>query len=220
MRPMPFNLFRRGDRSASGGDPETGASEPVTYAPGTIAFEALTEEWRLRGTFAADRRLADVLNRREAIPIRDVFWAPADGSEPFSAVPGLQSVDPYDLIVVILRGADRSTTQDPAEAAAHRLHKVDYDVALDCTPYRVVGTVHLFPGSEPSRIMERQTELFVAVTEPLFFYGGEEIPSEAAEVALVNRTYLRGVEQIDRKTLARVKPLPGRPMGGTSFRSE
>ncbi len=39
-------------------------------------------------------RLSDALNRRDAISIRDVSWAPIDGSEPFSPVPGLRSIDP------------------------------------------------------------------------------------------------------------------------------
>lgn len=224
MPPMPFDLFRRRDpagQKGAPGDARSGAGADTGAAgEGTIAFEALTEEWRLRGTFAASGRLADLLNKREAVPIRAVTWAPADASEPFTAVPGLQTVDPYDLIIVILTGADARTAQDPQKTVAARLHKIEYDVALDCPPYRVVGTVHLFPGSEPDRIMERQTELFVAVTDPLVFHDTEVVSLGDVEVALVNRSYLRGVEQVDRKTLARVRPLPGRPLGGTSYRAD
>ncbi|HEX5451891.1 MAG TPA: hypothetical protein VFW86_05830, partial [Candidatus Limnocylindrales bacterium] len=136
---MPFNLFRRG-----GGDgemPERSDRQPPPSGQDGIPFMALTEEWRLRGTMVASGRLADIVNRREAIPIRDVSWAPTDGSEPFTAAPGLQAVDPYDLIVIVLAGEDRLTGQTQDERAAHRLHKVRYDVGLDCPPYRVVGTV-------------------------------------------------------------------------------
>ncbi|MGH2468403.1 MAG: hypothetical protein ACRDGL_11855 [Candidatus Limnocylindrales bacterium] len=224
---MPFNLFRRGSSAGQGPGSPGGSAGPgprpgstPAAGPEAISFEALTEDWRLRGTFEANGRLADVLNKREAIPIRAVSWAPADGSDRFSEVPGLQSVDPYDLIVVVLTGTDSRSVQDPERAAAGRLHKIEYDVALDCPPYRVVGTVHLFPGSEPDRILERQTELFVAVTDPLVFHGPDLVRIDDVEVALVNRSYLRGVEQVDRKTLARVRPLPGRPLGGTSYRTD
>lgn len=221
---MPFNLFRRG---ASPGQPSgdggsgAGRGDPAADdAGGEIAFDALTEEWRLRGRFAASGRLSDVLNRREAIRIRDVSWAPADASAGFTAVPGLQAVDPYDLIVVILTGPDSRSLQGAERVAAGRLHKIEYDVALDCPPYRVVGTVHLFPGTDPERLMERQTELFVPVTDPLLFHDGDAIEAPEVQLALVNRSYLRGVEQVDRRTLSKVKPLPGRPLGGTSYQQD
>ena len=89
-------------------------------------------------------------------------------------------------------------------------------MALDCPPFRVIGTVHLFPGTEPARLLDRQTELFVPVTDAITFIEGQRVGDES-EVALVNRSYLQGVEQIDRRTLEPVKPLPGRPLGGTSY---
>ena len=105
-------------------------------------------------------RLSDVLNRRESIPIGDVLWAPVDGSAETTPAPGLERVDPFDLIVVFAgEGSLPSLTE--AERAAHQLHKVSYDVALEVPPYRVVGTVYLFPGSEPDRLLDRSTELFV-----------------------------------------------------------
>ena len=92
-----------------------------------------------------DGRLSDALNKREAIAIHDVQWAPVDGSAAFAAAPGLQSVDPYDLILV-LAGEGSMPELTDSERAAHRVHKVAYDVALEVPPFRVVGTVHLHPG--------------------------------------------------------------------------
>ena len=82
-------------------------------------------------------------------------------------------------------------------------------MALDCPPFRVIGTVHLFPGTEPARLLDRQTELFVPVTDAITFVDERRI-GEESEVALVNRSYLKGVEQIDRRTFEPVTPLPGR----------
>lgn len=217
---MPFRLFQRGGRGDPPGAEQGGAPGSSDGGDG-IPFEGLTEEWRLRGVMAVGgRRLADVLNRRDSIPIHDVQWAPADGSEGYAPAPGLKAVDPYDLIVVILAGKDLPSSEDADRRAARRLHKVDYDVALDCPPYRVVGTVHLFPGSEPDRLMERQTDLFVAVTDAITLHGARQVGEAEASVALVNRSYLRGVEQVDRRTMAAVRPLPGRPLGGTSYHQD
>jgi len=208
---VPFKLFGRGGGGADEERP-TAAAQPL---PPGIPFDALTEEWRLVGVMEVSGRLSDALNRREAIGLAAVSWAPVDGGGPFEPAPGLQSVDPYDLIVV-LGGADSQPTLDEKQREAHKLHKVDYDVALDCPPFRVVGTVHLFPGSEPARLLDRQTELFIPVTDAITFIEGRKVGHES-EVALVNRSYLKGVEQIDRRTFEAVKPLPGRPLGGTSY---
>ena len=208
---MPFKLFGRGGGGADERRP-TPAPRPV---PSGIPFDALTEEWRLVGYMEVTGRLSDALNRREAIGLAAISWAPVGGDEPLEPAPGFRSVDPYDLIVV-LGGVDSQPPLDEKQREAHKLHKVPYDVALDCPPFRVVGTVHLFPGTEPARLLDRQTELFVPVTDAVTFVEGRRV-GEESEVALVNRSYLKGVEQIDRRTFDPVRPLPGRPLGGTSY---
>ena len=52
---------------------------------------------------------------------------------------------------------------------------MSYDVALEVPPFRVVGTVFLFPGSEPERLLDRATEMFVPVTDAVAYYGEEQI---------------------------------------------
>lgn len=208
---MPFKLFGRG----GGGDAEERPAASAAPLPPGIPFDALTEEWHLVGVMEVTGRLSDVLNRREAIDLAAVSWAPVDGDGPFEPAPGLRSADPYDLIIV-LGGADSQPSLDEKQREAHKLHKVAYDVALDCPPFRVIGTVHLFPGTDPARLLDRQTELFVPVTDAITFIEGRQL-GDAREVALVNRSYLKGVEQIDRRTFETVKPLPGRPLGGTSY---
>jgi len=208
---VPFKLFGRG----GGGDDEARQEPAAAPLPPGIAFDALTEEWRLVGVMQITGRLSDALNRREAIGLAAVSWAPLEGEGGMEPAPGLRSVDPYDLIIVF-GGIDSQPALDEKQREAHKLHKVDYDVALDCPPFRVVGTVHLFPGTEPARLLDRQTELFIPVTDAVTFIDGQAV-GDPSEVALVNRSYLRGVEQVDRRTFEAVKPLPGRPLGGTSY---
>ena len=193
---MPFDFLRRGKDQPAATAAQSAGGGPPRGTKG-IAFDGLTEDWRLIGKMLLDGRLSDVLNRREAIPLSDVSWAPIDGSEPFSPAPGLKSIDPYDLIVV-LAGADSLPPMSDEERAAHRVHKVNFDVVLEAPPFRVTGTVYLFPGDDPERLMNRATEMFVPVTNAVTLLGERRINEEAVDAVLVNRSYLRTIEQLDR----------------------
>jgi len=214
---MPFGLGRKKDESPAA-SAATGAIDPRDLAPRAVRFHGLTEEWRLQGSMTFTGRLLDTLNKREAIGLADVSWAPLDGSGPFEPAPGIRTVDPYDLIVV-LAGPESLASMDDDERSAHRIHKISFDVALQAPPLRVVGTVQLHPGSEPDGLLERSSQMFVAVTNPSVSLSGVEIDiGDAADAALVNRYYLRGVEQVDLATGERHMRLPGSPLGGTTWR--
>jgi hypothetical protein len=211
---VPFDFLKRGKDKPPAPGP-AGPAAPSPTGKG-IAFDGLTEEWRLIGTMQLEGRLSDVLNRREAIPITDVSWAPIDGSASFTPAPGLRSIDPYDLIVVLAgEGSLPPFTDD--EKAAHKIHKISYDVALEIPPFRVIGTVFLYPGSEPDRLVERATEMFVPVTNAVALLGDRRIGDPDSDTVLVNRSYLRGVEQVDRRTGEKHQKLPGAPLGGVSW---
>ena len=208
---MPFNFLRRKKEPA----PEAGRSG-TTRAAGGVAFDGLTEEWRLRGRMQVDGRLSDALNKREAIDIGDVQWAPLDDSAGFSDAPGLKTVDPYDLIVV-LAGEDSQAPLTETERAAHKVHKIPYDVALEVPPFRIIGTVFLYPGAEPQALLARASEMFVPVVEATAYHGERVLSDPEVEAILVNRFYLRGIEQVDKRTGERPAKLPGAPLGGVSW---
>ncbi len=207
---MPFGFGRRKDQAPEEEPQPQAEPEPAARHPGArgVAFEALTEEWRLLGVMDLDARLTDALNKREPIAIRDVRWAPIDKPDQLEAAPGLRSVDPYDLIVV-LAGDDSLPPLTEAERAALKIHKVAYDVALELPPFRVVGTIFLFAGSEPVRLLDRGTEMFVPVTDATAMLGDRQLSETDSEVVLVNRSYLRGVEQLDPRTRDTPQSLPG-----------
>jgi hypothetical protein len=218
---VPFGFLRRrkpGD--AAGGDGAPGKASPAAsihagQARG-VPFVALTEDWRLRGQMDISGRLSDALNRREAIAITNVSWGPPDGSAPLEEAPGLQSVDPYDLILVTA-GDDSLPPLTEPERTALKVHKVAYDVALEVPPFRVVGTVYLHPGSEPERLLDRSSEMFVPVVGAVAQLDDVEVSDPEVEVILVNRFYLRGVTQVDRRTGEPHQKLPGSPLGGISW---
>ena len=204
---MPFGFLKRGSK-ADQPAAAPGAAKGSGSGRRGIAFDALTEEWRLVGRIEIEGRLSDVLNRRDEVPITDVSWAPVDGPGELTPAPGLERVDPFDLIVVFA-GAGSLPEYGEAERAAHRLHKVPYDVAVEVAPVRVVGTVYLFPGSEPDRLLDRSTELFIAVTDAVTMLGERPVSGHDADVALVNRSYLRSVQQVDRRTVEATRALAG-----------
>jgi hypothetical protein len=222
---VPFGfLKRRKDESAPAGrstpagrpgsPPAAGsAANPATLHAGAsrgVSFQALTEDWRLRGKMQIKGRLSDALNRREAIAITDVSWGPPDHGSQLDPAPGLKSVDPYDLIVVTA-GEDSLPPLTDAERAALKVHKIPYDVALEVPPFRVVGTVFMHPGAEPERLLDRSTEMFVPVVDAVAKLGDVEVSDPEVEVILVNRFYLRGVEQVDKSTGQPRAPFPGGP---------
>jgi len=216
---MPLNFLRKKKTDAPAAEAAAApARTPVASRTG-VAFDGLTEEWRLVGRMNIDGRLLDSLNKREAIEIHEVHWAPIDGSAALAPAPGLKSVDPYDLIVV-LAGPDSMPELSEEEKAAHRVHKVAYDVALEAPPFRVVGTVLLHPGMEPDRLLDRATEMFVAVVDAQAYLGDEPVGPDDVDTVLLNRFYLRGVEQIDKRTGMKHQKLPGAPLGGISWQDK
>ena len=211
---MPFDFLKRrkDDRPAATAAGAGPASGPRGRG---VSFDGLTEEWRIVGLMHIEGRLSDAINKREPITISDVRWAPIDGSEELQPAPGLQAVDPYDLIMVLAGEATLPPLSD-AEREAHKVHKIAYDVALEVPPFRVVGTVFLYPGSEPDRLLDRATEMFVPVVDAVAYLGDRPLV-EATDAILVNRFYLRGIEQVDKRTGERHQKLPGAPLGGVSW---
>jgi len=215
---MPFGFHRRGSAAKAKSTPDgaparsAGAGRDTRTRTG-VPFDGLTEEWRLVGFIELDGRLLDILNRREAIPIRDVDWSTLDAVADLQPAPGLGKVDPYDLILVL--AGDRTLPPlNDAEKAALRVHKVAYDVILELPPYLVIGTVFLHPGSEPERLMDRGSDLFFPVTNAVAVVGDIPLGDPEIDVVLVNRSYLRGVEQVDRFVVAAARERrPVRPAG-------
>ncbi len=207
---MPSWFGRKKDPPSESTAPEAPGGD--SGAPRSVRFIGYTEDWRLEGAMQLTGRLLDTLNRRDGIPLADVTWAPLDGSAAMEPAPGIQSVDPYDLIVVVA-GDDTLASASAEERAAHRVHKVTFDVALEAPPFRVVGVISLHPGSNPESLLERGSQMFAAVKDAVVKVGDGLIDLGQAEVVLVNRFYLRDVAQVDRATGLRHEPFPGGRQG-------
>jgi len=207
---VPFDFLKRRKDAPVVIDESTGRP-----AGRGVPFDGLTEEWRIVGEMHIAGRLSDALNKREAVTISNVRWAPVDGSDALSPASGLKAVDPYDLILVMAGAATLPPLTD-AERTAYKVHKIPYDVALEVPPFRVIGTVYLHPGTEPERLLDRATEMFVPVVAASAYLGDRQM-GEEMDAILVNRFYLRDLGQIDRRTGERPQQLPGAPLGGISW---
>jgi hypothetical protein len=205
---VPFDFLKRKPAEPAADAAATASSAATADAGRGTVFDGYTEEWRLVGRMEVDTRLSDALNKRDPITISDVRWAPIDGSSPLADAPGLQSIDPYDLIIVIA-GTDSLPPMTDEERNAHRIHKVHYELMLEAPPFKVFGTVALYPGADPSRLLDRSSEMFVPVTGARATLG--DLPVEIGDVQdiLVNRFYLRGIEQVDIRTGEKAEPIPG-----------
>ena len=208
---MPFDFLKRKKAPDAAHPPAPAAAKTQG-----VAFDGLTEDWRLTGRMQIEGRLSDALNKREPIELITVQWAPVDGSEPMADAPGLKTVDPYDLVIVVA-GDDSIPEMTEDGRAAHRVHKVSYEVAIEVPPYRVIGTVYLHPGSEPDSLLSRSSEMFVPIVEATAMMGETRVGPETASAVLVNRQYIRGVEQVDVRTGERHQKLPGSSLGGTNW---
>lgn len=212
---MPFDFLRRKKEPPATPASTEASPQPVATDPG-VPFDAMTEDWRLVGRMLVEGRLSDALNKREPIALADVQWVPMDGSAPMTPAPGLKSVDPYDLVLVIAGEASLPVMTE-AEHSAHKVHKVSYEVGLEAPPYRVIGTVLLYPGYEPARLLDRSSDMFIPVVNATATMAGQAVSPPETEVILVNRAYLRGVEQLDARTGERYEKLPGSSLGGAQW---
>lgn len=193
---MPFGFGRKQDESevVPGAPPQV-----VPTMTRSIAFQGFTEDWRLEGQVVLAGRLLEVLNQREPIAVTDVRWAPIDGHAAFEPAVGISELDPYDLIVVIA-GSGTLAAKTDDERAAHRIHKVSFDVAVSAPPFRVIGSVQVHPGAVPESIMDRGGALFAALTDAAVHHGDAAIDLGGADTILVNRAYIREVVQVDLST--------------------
>ena len=160
-------------------------------------------------------RLSDALNKREADRrSRTSSGRRSTGPSALAPAPGLKAVDPYDLIIV-LAGEDTLPPLTDAERTAYKVHKVAYDVALEVPPFRVIGTVYLYPGSEPERLLDRATEMFVPVVDATAYAGRAPLGRGAWTRSSSTASTCAASSRSTGGPARRRQKLPGAPLGGT-----
>ncbi len=110
-------------------------------------------------------------------------------------------------LIAVMAGERTLPQLTEAEKAAFKVHKVAYDVALEAPPFRILGTVYLYPGSEPERLLDRSTELFVPVIDGVALHGDHPVGDPDVNVILVNRSCIRDARQVDRQAVEAARAL-------------
>ena len=109
-----------------------------------------------------------------------------------------------------------------AERAAHKVHKIAYDVALEVPPFRVIGTVHALPGLRAGQAARAgRTEMFVPVTDATATMGGR-IRSATRGRRGPGQPLLPARRRAGRRAdwRARTRSCPASRMGGTNWTDE
>ena len=214
---MPLTSCGSEERRDGRARPSDRDGAPREAGPaGGVPFDGLTEEWRLVGRMehrrAAFRRAEQARGDRRSTTSSG-RRSTAPGRSPRR--PGCKTVDPYDLILVLagddtLPDADRGGAGRPPgpqgllrrrpRGAAVPGHRDRLPVpGLRAGPAARPGDRDVRPGHRRPSLL------------------GDEAVAEDIDTVLVNRFYLRGVEQIDKRTGRTPQKLPGAPLGGISW---
>jgi hypothetical protein len=163
---------------------------PIKKRPGH--FVALTEDGRIDAVLAQNgAKLGPQLEKRTPITINTILRGPSDGTN-MAPVAGTNSVDPYD-ITIVMPAADGDPVVSAADKDAWERFRVAYDVSLEATPFRVTGVLYLLPSQELMAITERASELFIPLFEPMVQYGAMTLVDVPHDAILVNRSHIRKV---------------------------
>lgn len=182
-----------------------GPTNPLLRAAGIVVtrrkpghFVALTKGGRLDAHLAQGGvKLPDALERRSSINVNNVMQGSNDGTTPLLPMPGVKSIDPYDISIA-MPAADGESVVSEAERLAWNMYRVAYNVTLTVTPFTVSGIVLLMASQDPTGLTERGSELFVAVFAPTVEVGGVTLSDTPQDTVLVNRAHIRGVKATRR----------------------
>lgn len=159
-------------------------------------FVALTEDGRVDAVLNQGGKLAEILERRAAISVRDTARGPADGS--FMKLTNLKTLDPYD-VAVAMPAADGEPVVSDADRDAWSRWRVSYPVILQVGSFEISGTLMLLPSQDLSTLMERGTELFLPVLKPTVLVNGLVVKDVPRDAVLVNRSHISRVSEARRR---------------------
>jgi hypothetical protein len=133
-------------------------------------------------------RMSDILNRRRPLLVheaRQTDFGATDQAEPATRMSS------FDCDQILL-------AMPPAHAGnpARRIHRKRHRVQLDVSPFQVVGTAHMPPGSMLDPYLLRTRTAFVAVTDAVVRLPDTPSFVRLAEVVLVNTAAITAIDQM------------------------
>ena len=211
---MPFDFLKR--KKADAGEAADGRRRrPRAGRARRSPFDGLTEDWRLVGRMRSTAGCPTRSTGASRSRITDVQWAPIDGSRAAGAgarAQGDRSVRPRSSSSPARRSLpahDRRRAGRPQgpqgrpTTSRSRCRRSASSGRSTCTRAR----------SPTGCSTARPRCSCRSSTRPRTLGDSGSWPTEV-DAILVNRLYLRGVEQVDRRTGERHQKLPGPPLGG------
>jgi hypothetical protein len=162
-------------------------------------FVALTQEGRIDAMLGVkDLKLAQVLERRAPITLKETMEGPWDLSRPLVLARGVKNLDPYDVSIV-MPASDGEPVVSEADQEAWLKFRVAYDVTIEVPPFKVSGVLLLMSSQDPLELTERGSELFLPVFAPVVQLDGLAIKDTPRDAVLVNRSHMRRVAAVRRQ---------------------
>ena len=189
--------------------PEELEPEPELEPPSPpgIAFDGLTEDWRIVGRIVLTARAADPLdsiarslNNRDPVELHDTRWASLDSPDALEPAPGLSRMSAYDLVAIIAGDPGEPPMSD-GEFSVYQVRKTASPVELDMPPFLVRGTHFVEGRAEADHLLRRYGALFVPIGDATLHLGDRFLTDPRVQTILVNRLYIKGVRVLDREWL-------------------
>jgi hypothetical protein len=207
---MPFGLRRHVPAEPVEPEMEAEPEPEVEVAPPLpgIAFDGLTEDWRIVGRMVLTGRSGDALdsiarslNNRDPVELRDTRWASLDDPDALQPAPGLARMSPYDLVAIIA-GDPGEPPITAGELEVYKVRKTASPVELELPPFRVLGTHFIEGRADSSHLLRRNGPLFVPIGDATLHRGGDQLMNDPrVHVVLVNRLYVKAVRVLDLEWL-------------------
>jgi hypothetical protein len=175
--------------------------------PPGIAFDGLTEDWRIVGRIVPTAQAADPidsiarsLNNRDPVELHDTQWASLDEPDALEPAPGLSRMSAYDLVAIVAGDPGEPPMSD-GEFAVYQVRKTASPVELELPPFRVRGTHFVEGRAEADHLLRRYGALFVPIADATLHLGDRLLSDPHVQTILVNRLYIKGVRVLDSEWL-------------------
>jgi hypothetical protein len=155
-------------------------------------FVALTEYGRIDAVLAQNGvKLADALEKRASIPVTNAQRGLSEGGMLSPAI-GVSAIGPYE-VTIAMAAPDGEPVVSAMDRETWSKFRVVYEVNLEADPYVVSGLVLLLPSQDPFALMERGSELFLAVFSPSVYVNGAALWDTPGDALLLNRSHIKRV---------------------------
>ena len=84
-------------------------------------------------------------------------------------------------------------------------------------PYRVIGTVLLYPGSEPDSLLNRSSEMFIPIVDATAMLGDKPLGDDATRRSSSTGPICAGSSRSTHGRASATRSCPGASMGGVNW---